>query len=85
MHDAWDMDSADPEFVRFRTYEARPKCAWGWAYLIWRLIGISQATGQLPTEALPEDKAATLVVHCKVGGRAGKAAAYLQSIGYTDV
>jgi len=43
------------------------------------------ATGQLPTEALPEDKAATLVVHCKVGGRAGKAAAYLQSIGYTDV
>jgi len=43
------------------------------------------ATASMPVEALPADKTAPLVLHCRSGSRAKAAAAFLAERGYTDL
>jgi len=39
----------------------------------------------MPLDGLPAKKNAQIIIHCAVGGRAGKAKAFLEERGYTDV
>jgi sulfur dioxygenase len=48
-------------------------------------LPFDMATGTMPLGGLPEDKSKTLVLTCRSGNRAGKAADFLAAQGYTSI
>ena len=51
----------------------------------WTRSEAAEGTKVPPAGAVPEDKAAVIITHCRGGGRGGKAKASLQALGFTNV